>query len=155
MPFYEDFQEFARRMDCPHVTSRGRHLFENGGQSNGVHHLDAPVEEIPRLRLQAEYLTVLLKREEAAFTQYRGECLEAASLAKRYANLPGAPRDAPQQLRAGQDRIGALRDRLAEIAAKLRPDEGARQAVDAMLAEQRAHQSDLINEISNITLYQP
>lgn len=120
MPYVESMPEFRNRMDCPHAFVNGRYLWENGGQSNGYAHLNPPADKWERLRLQAEYYAFILKREEKEYYAYQNACMEQLNLAKKYPNVPGPPPEAPELLRAGEDRMRKLRAKLDGIAAELR-----------------------------------
>src|SRR5438067_972435 len=123
----ESFLEFRTRQGCDFIVTGtqisprtgedlSRICFSNGATSDGnqVHH-EPPIDPRQLASVKCEYVTARIKREIAEFTQYRDACLEQAAMASRYANLPPAPPEAPELLRAGAERIHKLRAELATL----------------------------------------
>ncbi len=129
-----------------------RRLYENGAQSNGIHHLDPPADAFERLKLQAEFYSAVLAREIKDFRAYKDACVEAAATHRRYQNLPGVPADAPVKLKLGAERIENLREKLRDIANQLKtPAELQREQALAAAAQQREEREEqLLNEINGI-----
>lgn len=124
MPFVENFEEFRQRMGCPFITTGRRYLFENGGVSDGSIHTDPPEDEFVLLRLRRDYIQHQLTTEVREWKAYKNQQLDQAQLHLRYVNLPGADSHAPDVLRQGQERITAMRERIAEIDSRLQQTPG-------------------------------
>lgn len=126
----ESWNEFCRRQGCEFIVAGraisprtgddvDRVVFANGAVSDTVNHYDPSPDAKVRMATRHEYLTALLRREEKDFRAFQQACIEQASLARVYTNLPGPPADAAEQLKAGQQRIQKIREELATINAQL------------------------------------
>lgn len=129
--FRESFGEFKQRMKCEciqlgladgypdggRLVGRGSFLFQNGALSDGVtNHYEAPVEQATLLRLRKHFIATKLKREIAAFDQFKASCEQQAGYhLSSPMTCPPPPANAADQLRAGKARIEKLRDELAAI----------------------------------------
>lgn len=121
MPFVESLNEFKLRMNCPCVWSKDRYLFENGGEwdePNG-RWWDPPTDKWELLKLKQEYYTVVLRREREEYVHFLNSVTEQLAWCKRFPNLPPPSGDAPAQLRAGEERMRVLAEKLREINAEL------------------------------------
>lgn len=129
--FRESFADFRQRMGCEYIqlgladgypdsgclVGRGTFLFQNGALSDGVaNHYEAPIEQAALLRLRKHFVATKLKREVAAFDQFKASCEQQASSHLLYPmSCPPPPPNAADELRAGKARIESLRSDLAEI----------------------------------------
>jgi hypothetical protein len=165
----ESFTEFSARQKvggkpCPYVQANkisirtgdtlGRFIFANGAVSDGLQsHFPPPDNEYDRLGIQRDYYAALLEGEEKAWHQYRQTCVDLAAQSARYANLPGCPPDAPQQLERGAQRIAELRQKVSEIDALLAGDPRKKVNNEAIERRQRAEaerigqQNSLLNQL--------
>ena len=163
--FREPFGEFRQRMGCECIqlgladgyadggciVGRGLFLFQNGAVSDGVtNHYEAPVEQATLLRLRKHFIATKIKREVAAFDQFKASCEQQAGYHVRSPmTCPPPPANAADQLRAGKARIEKLREQLAavdrEIAAS--PEVHAHRA---FLDQRRANQQSAREQLTEI-----
>jgi hypothetical protein len=129
--FRESFGEFRQRMGCEHiqlgladgysdngcVVGRGSFLFENGALSDGVaDHYEAPIEQVTLFRLRKHFIETKLKREVAAFSEFKASCEQQAGYhLSSPMTCPPPPANAVDQLRAGKARIEQLREQLTTL----------------------------------------
>ena len=149
------FDEFARNQDCERIWLHERYLFSNGAESDGNRmHNDPPDDEFDKLYLQQEFVSYKLEKETSAFNEFKNDCLNRASMAQRYANLPGPTDDATEQLLAGRVRIFKLRKELKAIEERLTESPEYKQAEKrrAVATAQRSDQTEMLQKISDVTI---
>ena len=143
----ESFNEFAARHGSyVNTLSRGmrvdngdRFIFQDGATSDGERkHTEPPEDEVQRLGLVRRFWKTKLDQEVREFTSFKNTCLQQASAARKYANLPGPPEDAADQLKRGQTRIAAIQTRLKQLDKELDEATGASEQRERMQAATNA-----------------
>jgi hypothetical protein len=94
-------------------------LFADGARSKNtgtvLSFTDPPTEPGALLKRKLEYLSARIEQEETAWVNFRNECLQQLQLSAKYSNLPGPGEDAVEQLKAGLERIGKLKQQRAQL----------------------------------------
>lgn len=141
----ESLDEFRRRQACAWVEANGLVLFANGAVSDGYTHQD-PAEDSRAGR--RAYLRARLAAEEREWSAFRDHCIEQAAMHRSMPRAcPGPSLDAPAQLRAGRDRIHALRRELAGLEEQAPPP-----AEKPWEADQRARVAAVESELKSLEL---
>jgi len=166
----ETFGEFKQRMGCEHIqlgredgffnsgchAAPGSFLFQNGALSDGLtNHYEPPPEQSVLLRLRKHFIETQLKREVAAFNQFKSSCQQQAGYhLNNPMSCPSPPQNAADQLRAGKARIEKLRTELAPIDREIAalPGEVARRAVLEQKREQQQAARDDLTEIISVNI---
>lgn len=154
MPFIENYNEFKQRQNCKEepINIQGVLTFENGAAWSNMAGANPPEDEYELARIQSRYYRAKLKLAEDEFFRYQSHSLNQASLAARYANLPGADPNAPvilKKLKAEATMWGEKLQASIDIL-KNSPANQLKRKREELMAERRAEHQELINKIKQI-----
>ena len=164
----ELFNEFCKRMDCEHIKiQRGGdqprlrdlnndtvYIFESGAVSDGKHeHHEPPTDKWELLRLRERYWRTQLDREIEAFTKFKTAAIDGVILARTYANQ-SANSSAADELRAGKERVEALRAALQPVLDELEqsPEAIQKRKNEQAARERRAAIDKIEQDILTVTI---
>lgn len=148
----EQFEKFADRQGCSHVSEGGTTWFENGARIMGDAVAEVPADETDRLLVQRDYLDICLEREQRAFNSYKQENLNAAMVHSEHRLHFRVDPGAPEKLRAGRKRIKGWEAKIDRINKLLweTPKGRARLLREREQAEADQANAALAAEIANI-----
>ncbi len=156
MVLIEDFEEYAAKHGGEYVKSRGWLLFGDGARCDEKFEIrhQPPSDPTELLKSRREYVQSRLRRAESNFRAVKNEVLEQAQLATSFANLPGPPPSAPQELRRLQAIVEQHRSDLAVIEAELdkTPEAQRQRRREADLQERQTAIAKLVDELESIEI---
>ena len=152
----ESFEEFAARHGGDFVKTRGLFLFPSGATCDEEFSWShsPPVDPTELLRSRREYVQEKLTRAVGNFRSLKNEVLEQGRLSATFANLPGPPDDAPQELQRLKAIVEKWREELQGIEVELEqtPEAISRRERQAEQEAKDRHLDQLMSQVVDIEI---